>query len=430
MELKAPVKPRPYRMENQIQHYEWGTRDEEAFIPRLLGIAPEPGLPYAELWMGAHPSAPSRVFVEGKTARLSEWISAHPVESLGAAVARQFSGTLPFLFKVLSAGEALSIQAHPNKAQAKALHARDPQHYPDDNHKPELAVALDSLTALLGIKPVPGMIEALERYPELADLIGDEIVGQLKGALSRPLAEQQALAHTAFSALVERSITQEQELVQAVDRLTGRLTQSSGAGREEELIFLGLGEKYARADVGRLAVFLLNLVHLEAGQGIFTRAGVPHAYLKGNIVECMANSDNVVRVGLTPKFKDARALIDILDREPTLPSILAAAPDSEQITYPTPASEFQVSRWNLVSGAVHSVATYNRPSILLIVRGDILIRWETGTGREQDTCRQGQSLFIPACLPEFEVEATSPAQVFVAQVPPGWDSPIGLDGSL
>jgi mannose-6-phosphate isomerase len=140
-------------MQNPIQNYDWGTRNKEAYIPQLLGIDAKPDTPYGELWLGAHPKAPSMVWVDGELTPLDQWISAHPIEVLGKAVARKFNGQLPFLLKVLSAGEALSIQAHPNKAQAKILHATDPLHYPDDNHKPEIAIALDSLTALVGIKP-------------------------------------------------------------------------------------------------------------------------------------------------------------------------------------------------------------------------------------------------------------------------------------
>ena len=135
------VAPRPYRMHNQIQHYAWGTRDQDAYIAHLLGNEPEEGVPYAELWMGAHPKAPSTIELEdGRTVALNMWIKAHPNAILGREVAERY-GKLPFLFKVLSAGQSLSIQAHPTKAQAEKLHARDPEHYPDNNHKPEIAVA-------------------------------------------------------------------------------------------------------------------------------------------------------------------------------------------------------------------------------------------------------------------------------------------------
>jgi mannose-6-phosphate isomerase len=411
-----PVEPRPYLMRNHIQHYAWGTRNDEAFIPRLLGTSPRPDTPYAELWMGAHPKAPSTVVVAGTAVSLDQWIAAHPLELLGPAVAERFSGRLPFLFKVLSAQEALSIQAHPDKAQAEVLHARDPEHYPDDNHKPELAVALDSLTALVGIKSLAGILDVLDRYPELADLVGREIHHQLKTARNPAYPEQQSLARGVFAALIRRSATCAEELSRSIDRLAGRLTESAGELREEERLFLDLRQKYTGADVGLLAIFLLNLVHLRAGEGIYTPAGIPHAYLKGNIVECMANSDNVVRVGLTPKFKDAEALIDILDCQPEAVYFLAGDPESAEVTYQTPFAEFQVSRRRMEPGAEKSIAG-SGPQVVIVTRGDVLIRWGGDRESGAEALRQGQSVFVPALLEEFQVKAMRCAELFVAQVP-------------
>jgi mannose-6-phosphate isomerase len=406
------VHPRPYRMQNPIQPYAWGTRDGEAFIPRLLGIAPQPGAPYAELWMGAHPKAPSAVIVEGEPVALDRWIAAHPQEVLGRAVAARFANRLPFLFKVLSAGEVLSIQAHPNKAQAEVLHARDPENYPDDNHKPELAVALDSLTALMGVKPYAGIVEALERYPELAGFIGEAVCGELRRGEGVAEAEQRLLARKAFATLVTRSISAERELAQAIDALAARLSRTPGDLREEERLFLDLRAKYPGADVGLPAILLLNLVHLTEGQGMFIAAGVPHAYVRGNIIECMANSDNVVRVGLTPKFKDARALVEILSQEPQPIAILSGG-DAAEIVYRTPAPEFQVSRRRMRPGEERVEASGGRLVILLITRGEVRLRW----GAESEAFRQGESILIPALLDEFTVRAESPVELFRAEVP-------------
>ena len=406
------VHPRPYRMQNPIQPYAWGTHDGEAFIPRLLGIAPQPGAPYAELWMGAHPKAPSAVIVEGNSVPLDRWIAAHPTEVLGRAVAARFANRLPFLFKVLSAGEVLSIQAHPNKAQAEALHARDPENYPDDNHKPELAVALDSLTALMGIKPHAGIVEALERYPELAGFIGQAVCDELWQAGGATEAERWQAARRAFAALVERSVSAERELAQVIDALAARLSRTPGDLREEERLFLDLRAEYPGADVGLPAILLLNLVHLTEGQGMFIAAGMPHAYVRGNIIECMANSDNVVRVGLTPKFKDAQALVEILNREPQPIAILSGG-DAAEIVYHTPAREFQVSRWRMRPGEERSGASGGRLEILLVTQGEARLRW----GDETETFRQGESILIPALLDEFIVRAESPVELFRAEVP-------------
>jgi mannose-6-phosphate isomerase len=412
-----PVQPRPYLLENQIQHYAWGTRDDEAFIPQLLGFTPKPGLPYAELWMGAHPNAPSSVVVDGIPVPLDRWIANHPSQILGDRAADKFSRTLPFLFKVLSAGEPLSIQAHPNKAQAVTLHARDPEHYPDRNHKPELAIALDSVTALMGIRPLSGILEALARYPELADFVGPEHCSKVNNARNASHQEQREGVRLLFSTLVGQSVSRAAELDLSIQRLAGRLSRSSAHPSEEEQLFLSLRQRYTGADVGLFAIFLLNLIHLEEGQGIFTRAGIPHAYIGGNIVECMANSDNVVRVGLTPKFKDAKALVDILDCDSGPISVLESSADLAETVYQTPASEFQVSRWEMKPRTGRREMATDSVRILLVTEGDVLVRWDTGSERGEEVFRRGQSMLMPACLEEFEVQARTLAKVFEATVP-------------
>jgi mannose-6-phosphate isomerase len=406
------LEPRPYLLVNQIQPYAWGTRGADAFIPRLLGIKPEPGTPYAELWVGAHPNAPSQVVVGDAQVSLRQLIAQHPREILGQAIAERFSGRLPFLFKVLSTAESLSIQAHPTKEQARLLHTRDPEHYPDDSHKPELAVTLDSLTALMGFKPFSGILETLERYPELADFVGREIVARAKSAERATPQQQKALLRELYATLVKQSVAYEEELVQATGRLAERLEASVDSLREEERLFLGL-KKYSGADVGLFTIFLLNLVHLEEGQGIFIDAGIPHAYLKGNIVECMANSDNVVRAGLTPKFKDVETLVDILTYEMGPPSIIEGDVDAAEVAYQTPSPEFRVSRLRMQPGQERAESTGGGPAVLLVTQGDVLIRWEGG----EATFQRGQSMLIPALLEAFSLLAKTPVELFKVMVP-------------
>lgn len=413
-----PLKPHPYLLQNQVQHYAWGTKGEKAFIPHLLDVPVEPDQPYAELWIGGHPKAPSTVVLdEGTMLPLNQWIATHPQEILGEAVVEGFSGRLPFLLKVLSAGEALSIQAHPNKVQAEELHARDPEHYPDDNHKPELAVALDSLTALMGFRPFSEILKTLLHYPELGNFVGQEICNTLNSVKDPSPLKQREFVHLMFSTLVQRSILYERELTKSLDELARRLGRFSNNLKEEEEIFLTLRERYPGADVGLFAMFLFNLIHLKPGQGVFTKAGVPHAYLEGNIVECMANSDNVVRVGLTPKYKDAETLLTILDYEPGPISLLEGNSDSEETVYRTPVCEFQVSRWNMKPHTEIRERTEGTPHILLITKGEIHISWNAASENETEAFRQGQAFFIPACLQEFQVQAKESVEVFKVEVP-------------
>jgi mannose-6-phosphate isomerase len=361
--------------------------------------------------MGAHPNAPSHVVLGGARTSLRELITRHPREILGEAVATKFSDRLPFLFKVLSTVEALSIQAHPTKAQARQLHARDPEHYPDDNHKPELAVALDSLTALVGFKPFPSILETLERYPELASFIGAEVVANASSAREASHQEQSARLRGLYATLVARSVAHADKLAAATGRLAERL--NARTAKEEERLFLEMRRKYSGADVGLFTIFLLNLVHLDAGQGIFTEAGIPHAYLKGNIVECMANSDNVVRAGLTPKFKDVETLVDILTYEMGPPPIIEGDTDAAETIYQTPVDEFQVSRLRMQPGQERAESTGGGPQILLVTAGDVLIDWDGG----EAAFGRGQSVLLPAFLNRFKLKATASSELFRVQVP-------------
>ena len=180
-------KIRPYILKNTIQHYTWGTKNNNAFIPRLLDldIKNEPDKPYAELWIGIHPKAPSLVEYNQDAIPLNQLISKYPKEILGSNCADKFDNQLPFLLKVLSAGEALSIQAHPNKGQAEMLHAKDQKNYPDKNHKPEIAIALDSLTALVGFRAYEEWVEVLHEYPEMKQILRKDFLIFYKGFITK-----------------------------------------------------------------------------------------------------------------------------------------------------------------------------------------------------------------------------------------------------
>ncbi len=411
--------PRPYRLDNPIQHYAWGTRGSQAFIAHLLGRPPEPGKPYAELWIGAHPSAPSRVSIDGRVISLDRLIGAHPQTVLGKEVAARFQGSLPFLFKVLSAGQALSIQAHPNKAQARMLHERDPRHYPDPNHKPELAVALDFLDALAGFKPLAAIQRTLARYPEITAFIdsGGNDPQPVAATFSTAADPDTALLKKLVSRLVILSEQEPRRLRAAIDELAARLRHQPPPPDEEQRLFLELSTVHTEADIGLFFLFLLNRVHLEAGQGLFIDAGVPHAYLKGNIVECMANSDNVVRVGLTPKFKDGRTLVEILTYSTGPPALIAPGQDAAHVIYQTPASEFQVESYRLSGNLGPHRLQAKGPQVLLVTGGSVEVAWEESGRGNRLTCGRGDSLFLPACLQWCEIRGGDPGQVFRVRVP-------------
>ncbi len=406
MKNESGFLPKPYLLHNEIQNYKWGTKNDKAFIPRFIGIATEKDLPYAELWMGAHPKAPSRIEIDGERYLLNRLIEKYPLEILGEAVAGKFDKKLPFLFKVLSANEALSIQAHPNKQQAAALHTLDPEHYPDDNHKPEIAIALDELLALAGFQPISTLLTVFQRYPEIAAFIGEDIVAEMR-KVRNDSPEASEIVKRMFSALMYKSQTHKEALLAAIESLSNRLTEKGGLS-EREKIFFELRETYPGADSGLFSLFLLNLIRLKKGEAVFLNAGIPHAYLKGNIVECMANSDNVVRAGLTPKFQDVKTLVDILTYETTPITIQAASRNK----YDTPVPEFAIEQIKLDAEAIKTVEATSI-QFLLIVDGGVSIQWKNETVDFQ----KGQAVLIPASLKRYHLKSAGKANLFLVQVP-------------
>lgn len=409
---ESAFKPCPYLLKGEIQYYAWGTMNEKAFIPQILGIETEPDKPYAELWMGAHPKAPAKILFENKWVLFDQLIKRYPYEILGKKVCDDFAKKLPFLFKILSANEALSIQAHPNKEQAKKLYAKDPVNYPDDNHKPEIAIALDDLKALAGFKSVEALLVTFETYPEISGFIGNEIIYKLKNGMDLPDDELKSLIKEMYILLMENDQNRDDELAEAIEKLDTRLRNKSLPLTEVEQIFLNLRKTYPGADPGLFALFLLNLIHLKAGQGLFLHAGLPHTYLAGNIVECMANSDNVVRAGLTPKFQDIETLIEILTYETNPVKILEGEKKNKEVVYNIPAQEFAVSRIELKKGAKIK-QTVNSVQILLVTEGQIHLCCKM----EENTFPKGSALLIPACLGKYRLKSNNGATVFKVSVP-------------
>lgn len=396
------IEARPYLLKNQIQHYAWGSRGEAAYIPRLLGLNPMAGQSYAELWIGAHPKAPSSIQIEGKNHALDALIAQFPQAMLGKRMAEKHDNQLPFLLKVLSAGAPLSIQAHPNKAQAERLHRLDPAHYPDDNHKPEIAVALDSLTALAGLKTASAIKTLLALYTEIAAFIDYN-----GGAVD---------VRVLFTELLQRSVSEPDRLQSAIDALALRL-ESQDALSEAEQLFLNQRRIYTDSDVGLFALFFLNLRHLKKGEALSLDAGIPHAYLKGNIIECMANSDNVVRVGLTPKFKDVDSLVEIMDCRPEQAQIQRGTQGDNPIVYQAAVDEFVVEKWTVAAERPVEIKTRNRIEVLLVVSGQIQLNWSEGESVDQTIYSQGEAVLIPALMDAYQITSEVYSEVFRVRLP-------------
>jgi mannose-6-phosphate isomerase len=279
---------------------------------------------------GTHSNCPSRIQLnedssdgnDSSSILLSEYLT-KPNEStnvLGDRIAAHFhdnvtlkAGDLPFLFKVLSINQALSIQAHPNKQLARQLNQRDAKNYPDSNHKPEMLIAIsERFLALCSFRPAAEIAQHFTLYPELADLCQHSNVSRFQSLIeSKADAKQQEEAlKLCFTSLMNQPDVLVREKLAALQ--TRLETRHERGDQKLNELFLTLNKQYAN-DVGSLVIFLLNLIELKKGEAIYLWANVPHAYLLGDGVECMACSDNVVRAGLTPKFKDVSVLCDMLD---------------------------------------------------------------------------------------------------------------------
>ncbi|HXI58051.1 MAG TPA: mannose-6-phosphate isomerase, class I [Polyangia bacterium] len=429
--------PAPLPLSGGVQPYVWGQRDKQAIIPRLLGIAPVPDQPYAELWLGAHPQLPSTVSIAGASINMIELIAAAPEAVLGAPAVRRFGPQLPFLMKVLAAAQPLSIQAHPDQGQAEAGFAREeaagipreaPQrNYRDPRHKPELIVALGDLFALKGFRPVEEIAADFSRTPELAPLLrlpppADETDRDRRNAARRAWVKElftRSLSHT-----TETTETTD-PIGAALEALVRRLETEDRVqpfGREQiEYWLLRAAHALAGAPTGRgpdrglLSFYLLNFIHLRAGQALYLGPGELHAYLEGAGVEVMANSDNVLRGGLTPKHVDVPALLATLTFDVGTPTILQARPDG---VYTTPTSEFVTARLTLSGGAAVDVDGVRGADLLLVTRGEVTLVPAPPSPVATVKAPTGRALLMPAAMGAYQIRAErAPATVFRVSIP-------------
>ncbi|WP_225822238.1 mannose-6-phosphate isomerase, class I [Streptomyces naphthomycinicus] len=362
------------RLDNTVRPYAWGSRTA---IPQLLGVEPT-GEPQAEMWMGAHPGAPSR------TARgtLVEVIEADPERELGARAVEKFGPRLPFLLKILAAGAPLSLQVHPDRKQAEEGYADEERrgipidaphrNYKDANHKPELICALTEFDGLCGFRdPV-----------QAADLLDGLGVASLKPYVDLLHAHpEDAALREVLTAILSADPA---EMAHTVAEATAACTRLGGP----YAAYADIAHHYP-GDPGVIAAMLLNLVRLQPGEALFLGAGIPHAYLSGLGVEIMANSDNVLRCGLTPKHVDVPELLRVVRFEAADPGVLRpeASPDEEEV-YETPIDEFRLSRYVLPEGGTTHDLTRDTPQILLCTAGAVR------AGEHE--LSPGGSVFVPA----------------------------------
>jgi mannose-6-phosphate isomerase len=387
-------------LENTIQEYAWGSTTA---IPALRGIPNPENKPQAEVWMGAHPKAPSRVFHEGRSRSLLEMIEKHPLEMLGQQTLKVFGNQLPFLFKILAAEKPLSIQAHPNSDQAKAGFKRENQlyipmdaqnrNYKDQNHKPECICALSSFWALNGFRPIERIVSYLEIL--CPDALAQEI-GSLK---------QIPDSHTLKKFYQTLLTLPEDRKKTTLNATVSQARKWIGQDPVYEWI-LRLFEEYP-LDAGILSPALFNLVCLKPGEALYLPAGRLHAYLEGLGIEVMANSDNVLRGGCTPKHMDVAELLNVVDFEPTRLEILEPLKGTSRTEsfYPTPAREFQLSLITISKGLDYHSPGNRGIEILLCTEGKADLDHPGDQLRERKPLRltPGESVVVPAAAEAYRL---------------------------
>ncbi|KAF8780026.1 hypothetical protein HU200_001992 [Digitaria exilis] len=384
----SPPPRGPLRLRCAVQHYEWGRRGPESLVARLAdGHADRP---YAELWMGTHPSGPSTLLDDGELLR--DWLARNP-DALGPAVAARWGGDLPFLFKVLSVAKALSIQAHPDKKLAEVLHALRPSTYKDDNHKPEMAIAITEFRALCGFAGIEELKDVLRTVPEFEGLVGHEDAGKLMSMEYDGGSEVKSTLQSAFVKLMTAS---KDMVSEAISKLTSRLNIESKIRTltDKEQLVLSLERQY-QEDVGVLAALLLNYVKLSPGEALYIGANEPHAYLSGECIECMATSDNVVRAGLTPKYRDVQTLCSMLTYKQAFPEILRGVPVQPHVRrYTPPFDEFEVDCCLVPPGEPVVIFPVPGPSIFLVMTGEGELQADSLSDGEK--AKEGDVFFVPA----------------------------------
>jgi mannose-6-phosphate isomerase len=394
-------------LRNPIQNYAWGS---ETFIPQLTGESAPENVPQAELWMGAHPKAPSLVWHDGEWVPLPDLIREDPEGVLGKSAANRFSNKLPFLFKVLAAERPLSIQAHPNRDQARQGFARENslevplnaphRNYKDDNHKPEIICALTPFWALIGFRAFEDIIVLTDRLG--ASSFRESVMD------SRGQANHESLRRL-FTGLLTMDADAQRRMVTEVAESCEKY---AGADKAFEWT-VKLNRAYT-GDIGVLSPLFMKIVRLEPGEAMYISSGQLHSYLEGAGIELMANSDNVLRGGLTPKNIDVPELLKILDFSSNERCLLnPERGTNDERLYRCPAEEFILSEISLNEGAVLVGPKERSVEIMICTEGEAKI---IDLDRKEDlSLNKGTAIIIPASAGPYRIEGR--CTVYRAAVP-------------
>lgn len=396
-------------IEGALREYAWGSRTA---LASLRGSKCPADHPEAELWFGAHPGDPSPLVHSREN--LLEHINQDVTSHLGKPCVDRFEGRLPFLMKLLSADDPLSLQAHPSKLQAEEGFARENaegipldasnRNYKDNNHKPEIVIALTDFQALAGFRPP---LETAELFRAVG---GTTLTAHSEYLSTQPDAQGVRSIFTTFLATPAHRLSG--VIDEVATQCLGYLENHPGDSRwsQEAQTTLTLIERYP-GDAGVLSSLLLNRVTLSPGQALYLDAGNLHAYLSGTAVEVMANSDNVLRGGLTPKHVDISELMRVLDFEaledPVLP--VRQVPETGWTEFDTPACEFKVSTRAVgTDPVIFNADTLSSPQIIVVSQGSLTVQSE-GTS---SVIHAGQGIWISAHDGPVSVSSDEDATIF------------------
>ncbi|MCF6405883.1 mannose-6-phosphate isomerase, class I [Chitinophaga filiformis] len=398
-----------FRLEGKVQNYAWGGYH---YIPALLGI-PENGKPSAEYWMGAHQSAPAVIATGTQPSSLDQLVKANPEHVLGPKVWKRF-GELPYLLKILDVKDMLSIQVHPTKAEAEKGFARENEagiplnaphrNYKDANHKPEIMVALSEFWLLHGFLPEDKLRKVLQNVKEFASLAPifekEGYYGLYKAVMEMPQSEVNAMLRPLAEVVSEAY-------------KAGRLAKSDPAFWAGRAI-VNDPQGLENLDRGIFSIYFFNIMEVHPGQAVFQDAGIPHAYLEGQNVELMANSDNVLRGGLTPKHIDVPELLKHTRFEAVHPKILGGESVSGglETIYHSPAPDFVVSRIAMQNDQRYE-HTSQATEIMLVMEGAAEI---TEAGGETITLQKGQAV-LAYYNTSYSIVSKAGVVIFKASVP-------------
>ncbi|WP_299664726.1 mannose-6-phosphate isomerase, class I [uncultured Polaribacter sp.] len=396
-----------YSLKGKIQNYAWGGTQ---FIPNLIDIESN-GEKCAEYWLGAHNNAPSVVLVGNDEIPLNTFLSENLSEKLGENIADKF-GRLSFLFKVLDVKEMLSIQVHPTKIEAEKGFKKENElkipltatnrNYKDDNHKPEIMVALSDFWLLHGFLPKDQIIATLKSIPEFSHLL--------------PIFKKEGYFEL-YKNVMEQSTEESNKILQPlIDRIlpkykAGEIKKSNPDYWAAKVVDSATNTSVL--DKGIYSIYFFNIVNVGKGAAVFQDAGIPHAYLEGQNMELMANSDNVLRGGLTPKHVDVPELLKHVTFEPTVPNIMKGdlQKDGVERIYKSPAPDFELSQISLKKEEKYT-GTSKTAQILIVLEGTVIIA-------EEDTeisLKRGDAVLILANA-SYKINAQNKSILYKATAP-------------